>query len=187
MTSLPIITFRAQQQPHRNQRPGCLFEAATATPEHGRGPRERAVLLAQQVSIQRGPTPASAAQRARAAHAFCVTSLSRACGSAFACAHTLTPAVCRRPRLARRSTGVHRGREPSRWRSGSLKGMDWRQPARRSAHAPHARMLRHLSKKSTRWRIRVCAHANAGCSFEAATVTSEHGRGPSERAVSLAQ
>ena len=36
-------------------------------------------------------------------------------------------------------------------------------------------------------RVRVCAHANAGCSLEAVDGTSEQGRAPKERAVSLAQ
>ena len=48
-------------------------------------------------------------------------------------------------------------------------------------------MLRHLSRESTRWRVRVCARANAGCSLQAAAGTLEHGDGPREGGVSLAQ
>ena len=43
------------------------------------------------------------------------------------------------------------------------------------------------SRERAGWRVRVCAHANAGCSLEAVDSTSEHGRAPRKRAVSLAQ
>ena len=62
------------------------------------------------------------------------------------------------------------------------------QPARPGARTAQARVLRLLPRESARWRVRVCAHANAGCSLlEATAGTSEHGRAPRERAVSLAQ
>ena len=61
------------------------------------------------------------------------------------------------------------------------------QQARRGTRAPRARVLRHLPRESAWWRFRVCAHANIGCSLEAVASTSEHGRAPMERAVSLAQ
>ena len=66
--------------------------------------------------------------------------------------------------------------------------MDRLQPARRGARTAQVRVLRLLPRESARWRVRVCTHANAGCSLlEAAAGTSEHGRAPKERAVSLAQ
>ena len=111
----------------------------------------------------------------------------KAGGGAFACAHTQTLAACWRPRLLRQSTAADRGRGPSRWRSRLSSDVGRLQPARRSAHAPQARVLRHLSRESLRWCVRVCAHANAGCLSEAAAGASEHSRAPSERAVSLAQ
>ena len=52
---------------------------------------------------------------------------------------------------------------------------------------PQARVLRLLLRESTRWRVRVCAHANAGCLLEAATGTTKHGRALRERAVLLAK
>ena len=103
------------------------------------------------------------AQRARRNHVRCVTSRERACGGAFACAHTRTLAACRRPRLLRQSTAADRGRGPSRWRSGVSLDVNRLQPARRSAHATQACVLRHLSLENLRWRVRVCTHANAGC------------------------
>ena len=42
-------------------------------------------------------------------------------------------------------------------------------------------------REHTQWRVRVYAHANATCSLEAVDGTSEQGRAPRERAVSLAQ
>ena len=42
-------------------------------------------------------------------------------------------------------------------------------------------------ERSVRWHVRMCAHANAGYSLGAAAGTSDHGRAPRERAVSLAQ
>ena len=58
------------------------------------------------------------AARALRKRAWCASSRERACVGAFACAHTRTPAARWRPRLARRSTAVHRGRGSTRWRSG---------------------------------------------------------------------
>ena len=63
------------------------------------------------------------------------------------------------------------------------------QPARRGAHALQARALCFLSleRERAQWRYFPCAHAQVSCSLEAAAGMSEHGRAPSERAVSLAQ
>ena len=97
-------------------------------------------------------------------------------------------ATCWKPWLAHRSAAVHRGKGPSRWHSGLPQSMHRLQPARRGARTAQVRVLRLLPRESARWRFRVCAHANAGCSlFEAAAGTSEHGLAPKERAVSLAQ
>ena len=59
--------------------------------------------------------------------------------------------------------------------------------ATRRTRMPLARVLCLLPRERARWRIRVRAHANTDCLLEAAAGTSEHGRAPRERAVSLAQ
>ena len=46
-----------------------------------------------------------------------------------------------RPQLARQSTAVHRGRRPSRWRSGISQGTERLQPARHRARTSEARVL----------------------------------------------
>ena len=103
-------------------------------------------------------------------------------------AHMRKKATCWKLRLAHRSAAVHRGRGPSRWHSGLPQSMDRLQPARHGGRTAQVRVLRLLPRESARWRVRVCAHANAGCSLlEAAAGTSEHGRAPRERAVSLAR
>ena len=160
---------------------GCYARARPRTEGEGR--------LAGAVGFHRTLADSNqrGAARTRRKRACCVTSLERACVGAFACAHTQTSAACRRPRLARRSTAAHRVRGPSRRRSEVAKGMNRLQPAWPSAHAPQPRVMCHLTLESTRWRVCVCAHANAGCLFDAVATTSEHGRGPRERAVSLAQ
>ena len=89
--------------------------------------------------------------------------------------------------MASQRTTVQEGRGPSRWRSGLSKAMVRLQPALRGARAPQVRVVRLFPRECVRWRVRVCAHANAGCSLEAVDGTSEQGRAPRERAVSLAQ
>ena len=165
----------------------CSLEPAAGKTERGRARRERPVLLAQWPLIGYGPTQTSVVQRARVVSARAAPTRERARGGAFACAHTRTSAACWRPQLARRSTAVHRGIGPSRWRGGLLSIMSQLQPARCSARAPQARVLCLLPRESACWRVRVCAHANAGCSLEAAAGTSEHGRASRERAVLMAQ
>ena len=126
------------------------------------------------------------AARARRKRACCASSRERAHSCAFACAHTRMPAARCRPRLACRSTAVHRGIGPPPWHIGLLKNTGQLQPARRSARASQARVLRLLPRESARWRVCVCAHTNAGCSSEAAAGTSEHSRAPRDRAFSVA-
>ena len=118
---------------------------------------------------------------------FCASSRERARVGAFACAHTRTPASRTRPQLARPGTPVHRGKGPPRCRIRRPWGVSRLQSARRGAHTLRARVLRLLPRESARWRVCVCAHANAGCFLEAAAGTSEHGRAPRERAFWLAR
>ena len=127
------------------------------------------------------------AARTRRKCACFASSRERERGGAFACAHTRTPAARWKLQLARQGAAVHRGRGPSHWRSGRVWSMGRLQPARRSARTPQARVLRLFPRESARRRVRVFAHANAGCSLEAAAGTSGHGRSPRERAVSMAQ
>ena len=61
------------------------------------------------------------------------------------------------------------------------------QLARRGAHTPQARVLRHLPRQSARGGVIFCAHAQESYLLEAAAGTSERGRAPRKRAVSLAQ
>ena len=161
---------------------GCLLEAAAGTSEQGRAPRERAVSMAQWASMGHGLTLVSGgAARARRKRACCASSRERVRGSAFACAHTRTLAGRRRPRLARRSMSVHRGRGPSRWRSG-LPTSTYHSDQCGAARARRKRACCASSRERTWWRVRVCVHANAVCSSEATAGTSERGRAPKERA-----
>ena len=59
--------WRVRVCAHAND--GCALEAVDGTSEQDRAPRKRAVSLAQCASMGHGPTPTSAAERARAASA----------------------------------------------------------------------------------------------------------------------
>ena len=127
------------------------------------------------------------AARTRRKRACCASSREKARGGAFACAHTRTPAGRRRPRLERRNAAVYREIGTFEWHSSLSLDIGRLQLAQSGAHMPQARVLRLLPRESSRRRVRVCAHANAGCLLEAAAGTSEQGRAPRERAISMAQ
>ena len=94
-----------------------LLEAAAGTSERGRAPRQSAVSLAQWASIGQERSPTSTARRAHAASARAAPSPERERARAVALflAHMRKKAACWKPRLARRSAAVHRGRGPPRW------------------------------------------------------------------------
>ena len=138
---------------------GYSSEAAADTSEHGRAPRERAVLVAQWASMGHGRTPASTARRARATSARAALSSVRE--HMVACSRVRTRErrlPLRRSRLARQSTTVHRGRGPSRWRSKLRTNASRLQPARHGALTPQAHVLRLLPRESERSGAIPCAH-----------------------------
>ena len=167
----------------------CWLEAAAGTSQHGRAPRERAVSLAQWDSIGQGTTPTSAARRAHAASARGAPPPEResARGCAYSCVHAQESLW-----LKAAASMSERCRAP---REGTVSLAQWtsmgHEPTPTSAaqrvHAASARGARPPERECARWRVCVCAHANAGCSTEAAAGTSQHGRAPRQRAVSLAQ
>ena len=130
---------------------------------------------------QRG---AACAGRKRAC---CASSRERASAVAQSRLRTRASGLCGRPQLARRSMTLHQRREASRWCSGLPKDINRLQHARSGARAPQARVSARATPPShrerARWRDRVCAHAQTGCSSEAAAGTSEHGLAPEGRAL----
>ena len=105
-----------------------------------------------------------------------------------------SPVRTRELRLLVVGRGWHVGARPCTEREGRLAGAvglgrsrtDCNQRAAARARRKRA-VLCLFPRDSTRWRVRVCAHANAGCTLEAVAGSSEHGHAPREWAVSLAQ
>ena len=94
----------------------------------------------------------------RRKRAWCASSRERACVGALACAHTRTPAARWRPRLARQSTAVHRGRGPVSLAQWAFVGHKRLQPARCGARTPQARVLRLLRRQNAVARSRESTH-----------------------------
>ena len=104
--------WRVREFAHANT--GYSLEAAAGTLEHGRASREGGVLMAQWAFVGHGLTPASTAGRARAESVRAATPPVRQVMVARSRVHTRERRLpLRRPRLARQSTAVHRGRGPS--------------------------------------------------------------------------
>ena len=78
--------WRVRVCAHAND--GCALEAVDGTSEQDRAPRKRAVSLAQCASMGHGPTPTSAAERARRKRACCASSRGRARRVAYSCVRT---------------------------------------------------------------------------------------------------
>ena len=96
---------------------GCSLEAQAGTSEHGRAPRERAVLLAQWDSIGYEPSPTSAVRRAYAASAPAAPPSEEERAPARSCVHT-----CER-RLLVRGRGWYVGARPCTERKARLAGV----------------------------------------------------------------
>ena len=129
------------------------------------------------------------AARARRKRACCASSRERVSAVARSRVRTRAsrmPVVSRGRYVGARPCTLYQKREASRWRSALLKGMNRLRPARR-ARAASVRATPHPEREIAQWRDRVCAHAQDGCSLEAAAGTSEHGFAPKERALSLVQ
>ena len=161
--------------------------------EHGRAPREMAVLLAQWASIGHKPTPTSAVRRAHAVSARAALpperGKERARSGAFSCAHTqvscLLEAAAGMSEHGRALSGV--AVQLAQW--AFIRYKPTPTIAARRAHAASARAALPQERESARAVALFfsCAHAQVSCLLEAAAGMSEHSRAPRGVAVQLAQ
>ena len=166
-----------------------LVGGRTGTSEHGLASKERGLSLVQRPSLGHDLSKTSAARRAQAASARAGPPPERESerSGAIACAHTRKRAVW--------ETAAGSSQHGLAPKGGGLSLVQWpfigHEPtttsAARRARSASARAAPPLHRERARWRDRVCAHAQAGCSSEAAAGTSEHGLAPKERALSLVQ
>ena len=174
---------------HVHAQESCFLEAAAGTSVHGLAPRERALSLAQWASIEHEPTPTSAARHAHAASARGAPPPERDSvrGGAFFCAHAQESCLLETATDTSERGLAPRERAVSLAQWASIEHESTPTSAARRARTASARGAPPPERERARWRVCVCAHANTGCWSEAAAGTSQHGRAPRERAVSLAQ